>query len=74
MSEAEPAGTPSGLNSREAREFHAIFLTSFIFFTCIAIVAHFLVWLWRPWFPGVDGYSMINDASDALSSVATFLV
>ncbi len=74
MSDAAPAGTPSGLNSREAREFHAIFLTSFIFFTAVAIVAHILVWLWRPWFPGEDGYSMINNATDTLTSIATFLV
>ncbi len=39
----------SGLTEREAKEFHAIFLTSFIIFTVVAIVAHILVWQWRPW-------------------------
>jgi light-harvesting complex 1 beta chain len=39
----------SGLTESEAKEFHAIFLTSFIIFTVIAIVAHVLVWQWRPW-------------------------
>jgi len=67
-------GTPSGLSGKEAREFHAIFITSFLFFTGIAVVAHFLVWLWRPWFPGVDGYSMMNDASEKLSTAITYLV
>jgi light-harvesting complex 1 beta chain len=39
----------SGLTEPEAREFHGIFMTSFIGFTAIAVVAHVLVWMWRPW-------------------------
>jgi light-harvesting complex 1 beta chain len=27
-------------------------------FTVIAIVAHILVWQWRPWIPGVAGYEV----------------
>ncbi len=42
-------GSLSGLTESEAKEFHGIFVTSFIIFTVIAIVAHFLVWQWRPW-------------------------
>ncbi|RYG21277.1 MAG: light-harvesting protein [Burkholderiales bacterium] len=45
----ERRGSLSGLNENEAREFHKIFITSFIVFTLIAVVAHFLVWQWRPW-------------------------
>ncbi len=39
----------SGLNEEQALEFHAVFMRSFIGFTAVAIVAHILVWLWRPW-------------------------
>jgi len=39
----------SGLTEHEAREFHKLFVTSFIIFTVIAIIAHVLVWNWRPW-------------------------
>lgn len=39
----------SGLNVDQAREFHAVFIRSFLGFTAVAIVAHVLVWLWRPW-------------------------
>ena len=39
----------SGLTVGEAREFHKIFVTSFLIFTAIAVVAHILVWQWRPW-------------------------
>lgn len=42
-------GSLSGLTEQEAREFHGMFVTSFIAFTAIAIVAHILVWNWRPW-------------------------
>ena len=40
----------SGLTDGEAKEFHGIFVSSFLAFTAIAAVAHILVWMWRPWF------------------------
>jgi light-harvesting complex 1 beta chain len=58
-------GSISGLTDSEAKEFHGIFMTSFIVFTLIAVVAHFLAWQWRPWLPGAGGYaSIVNDAKD----------
>jgi light-harvesting complex 1 beta chain len=56
----ERTGTFSGLTEAEAKEFHSIFMTSFIVFTLVAIAAHVLVWMWRPWLPGVHGYSEIQ--------------
>jgi light-harvesting complex 1 beta chain len=47
----------SGLSEAEAKEFHGIFMMSFIVFTVIAIIAHILAWQWRPWLPGPTGYS-----------------
>ena len=44
-------GSLTGLTEGEAKEFHGMFVTSFIGFTVIAIIAHFLVWQWRPWLP-----------------------
>ena len=43
------AGTLSGMTEREAQEFNGLFMTSFLVFVGIAIVAHILVWIWRPW-------------------------
>ena len=40
--------SPSGMTEAEAKEFHGMFVTSFIAFTLVAIVAHFLAWQWRP--------------------------
>ncbi len=60
----------SGLTDNEAKEFHRLFMTSFILFTVIAIIAHFLVWQWRPWFPGTEGYAALTDgASHVANSV-----
>jgi light-harvesting complex 1 beta chain len=56
------SGSLSGLTEAEAKEFHRIFVTSFLIFTAIAIVAHILVWQWRPWLPGPHGYSAIEDS------------
>ena len=64
-------GSMTGLTDNEAKEFHTIFMTSFIIFTLIAIVAHFLVWQWRPWLPGPGGYAQaINDAREMASYIA----
>jgi light-harvesting complex 1 beta chain len=46
---SDQSGSTSGLSSREAQEFHKYFMTGFLVFTAIAIVAHFLVWQWQPW-------------------------
>ena len=45
----------SGLTESEAREFHSIFMTSFTIFMVIAIIAHILAWMWRPWLPPIGG-------------------
>ena len=61
----------SGLTEREAKEFHGIFVTSFVLFTLIAIVAHILVWMWRPWLPGPGGYSALQDTLNVAQAWAT---
>ena len=48
------AGTLSGMTEREAQEFHGIFFTSFLVFTAVAVLAHILVWIWRPWLQTPD--------------------
>jgi light-harvesting complex 1 beta chain len=65
--------TLSGLSDSEAREFHRIFMTSFIIFVVVAIIAHFLAWQWRPWLPGPNGYSMLDTAKDAMFHVQSYL-
>jgi light-harvesting complex 1 beta chain len=45
----ERMGPGNYLTPEEAKEFHKLFITSFMIFTVVAIVAHVLVWNWRPW-------------------------
>jgi light-harvesting complex 1 beta chain len=65
-------GSLSGLTEAEAKEFHKIFVFSFVAFTVIAIIAHILVWSWRPWIPGPNGYTsmLVDHAQFALAHVA----
>lgn len=68
-------GPGAYLTPEEAKEFHKIFVSSFIGFTIIAIIAHVLVWMWRPWLPGVNGYAMMNDGVEvATATITAFLV
>jgi light-harvesting complex 1 beta chain len=45
----ERMGPGTYLTPEEAKEFHKLFVTSFMIFTIVAIIAHVLVWNWRPW-------------------------
>ncbi len=74
MADEKRTGSLSGLSEAEAREFHALFMTSFIVFLVIAIIAHILAWQWRPWLPGSQGYvSMIDGVKAAVNSVIPFI-
>jgi len=57
---ASEESSRSGLTEKEAKEVHKFFISGFLLFTAVAIVAHVLVWMWRPWLPGKDGYSMLE--------------
>ena len=59
----------SGLSEAQAKEFHKIFVTSFLIFLAIAIVAHVLAWMWRPWLPGVNGYGMVEHVQSLTQSM-----
>jgi light-harvesting complex 1 beta chain len=69
----ERTGTLSGLTENEAKEFHSIFMTSFIIFTIIAIIAHILVWMWRPWLPGPEGYASLDNVIHAANQLAALV-
>jgi light-harvesting complex 1 beta chain len=60
------------MTREEAQEFHAAFMRSFIGFTVVALIAHVLAWMWRPWFPGVNGYTAA-DATDLVTQISSML-
>ena len=63
---AEEKRSLSGLSETEAKEFHKIFVTSFVIFILIAIVAHVLAWMWRPW---GGSYGMLETTHTALTNL-----
>ena len=72
MTDHSSGGSLSGLSPDEAKEFHGIFMMSFIIFVVVAIIAHFLAWQWRPWLPGEGGYaSLIDETKLAVNFVTS---
>ncbi len=70
MADSETRGSMlTGLTAGEAKEFHSFFMSSTIVYIVVAIVAHFLVWQWRPWFPGVRGYAWLQDGLATVTSL-----
>lgn len=69
----KPGGSMSGLSEDEAKEFHSLFMFGFTVFTAIAAVAHFLVWLWRPWLPSVRGYASLADPQ-TIASISQYIL
>jgi light-harvesting complex 1 beta chain len=53
-------GPGTYLTDAEAKEVHKLFVASTAFFVFVAIVAHFLVWAWRPWFGPSRPYAAIE--------------
>lgn len=69
MAKSKETESLSGLSEAEAKEFHKLFVQSFIIFTGIAVVAHVLAWMWRPWLPSVDGYGMLEIGQSVAQSL-----
>ena len=63
----------SGLTEAEAQEFHSLFISSFSAFVVIAVIAHILVWAWRPWIPGPKGYAMLDGVTSAAHSLVSLI-
>jgi light-harvesting complex 1 beta chain len=69
MADENKPSSLSGLTEAEAKEFHGYFVKGFLVFTAVAIVAHFLVWSWRPWLPSVDGYGLLELGQTAVNTL-----
>lgn len=39
----------TGFTEEEAREFMGGYMRGFTVFVAVAVVAHWLVWSWKPW-------------------------
>ena len=63
------------LTDDEAKEVHKLFIVSMGFFVTIAVIAHVLMWAWRPWFPGTEPYkngmAMIESGAQFAQAIAS---
>jgi light-harvesting complex 1 beta chain len=50
MATEERSGSLSGLTEAEAKEFHSVLMGSTGAFFVLTLIAHALIWAWRPWF------------------------
>jgi light-harvesting complex 1 beta chain len=58
-------GPGTYLTDAEAKEVHKLFVASTAFFVFVAIVAHFLVWAWRPWLGEPRPYAALESVQMA---------
>lgn len=70
---AEESGSLTGITDNEAKEFHGLYLQGMMLFVGVAVVAHLLVWLWRPWIPPEEGYALLEGAKSVGSSLMTMI-
>lgn len=70
---AEPSRGLSGLTDEEAKEFQSGFITVFVFYVAVALIAHVLTWMWRPWFAGPEGYQELGAVQTVVENVVTML-
>jgi light-harvesting complex 1 beta chain len=58
-------GPGTYLTDAEAKEVHKLFVASTAFFVFVAIIAHFLVWSWRPWLGASKPLASIESVQQA---------
>jgi light-harvesting complex 1 beta chain len=60
----------------EAKEVHKLFIVSMGFFTTIAIIAHILVWAWRPWLAAGEpqSASLLESGAQFAQAIASTLL
>jgi light-harvesting complex 1 beta chain len=58
-------GPGTYLTDAEAKEVHKLFVMSTAFFVFVALLAHFLVWEWRPWFGPSKAFASIENVQTA---------
>ena len=59
------------VSDAEAKEFHNGFMLGFFIWLAVAVVAHYLVWLWRPWLSTKTAMIDIDQAVSTITSMLT---
>ena len=59
------------VSDAEAKEFHNGFMMGFLIWLAVAVVAHYLVWLWRPWLSMKTAGLDIDQTVSSITSLLT---
>lgn len=66
---------PQGITEEEAKEFHNLYMQYTTLYVIVAVVAHILVWMWRPWFGAPKPMlSSLQDGGQSIATAISFLV
>lgn len=63
----------SGLTPNEAQEFHKYYMQGLVLFVAVAIVAHLLVWFWKPWLQTAAVDTAVGAVKVAATSMTTLI-
>ena len=58
------------VSDAEAKEFHNGFMMGFFIWLAVAVVAHYLVWIWRPW---LSTKTAMIDPDQVMSTITSLL-
>lgn len=61
------------VSDAEAKEFHNGFMMGFMIWLAVAIVAHYLVWIWRPWLAAPGKTASLEDIQQSITSITSLL-
>jgi light-harvesting complex 1 beta chain len=53
---ADKSESLTGLSEAEAMDVHKYMVQGYVWFVAVAVIAHLLVWMWRPWFAPLTGW------------------
>lgn len=72
MADGNGIFSQSGLSEDEAKEIQGYISQYFMIFLAFAIVAHILMWIYKPWFDGRE-MSMIETLAPVAESLRIFM-
>ncbi len=69
MSSTDNAGSATGLTEAEAKEVNGWFIKGFAVYVAFAVVAHILMWMWRPWIATGAAQSSLIEAGQNVAAI-----
>ena len=67
-------GSLTGLTEEEALEFNQWMIRGTMVYLAFAVVAHALVYMWRPWLPNTGGVESVSGLMEVGQAIASAFV